>query len=126
MIHTSLLEGLIIKKSNKEIPHEVLKCTTCGHQKKFRTFREALKVLEKEIGKNEDLLHKIYNARNTLAHDFVTLTQVEIEANIEELWKNILQSYTADFVNELFQEYYQIQPKMIVEARPYEELQQDT
>lgn len=127
LLHTSLLEGLIIERSEKKISHIPSECQACRHKRDFRTFREALGILDEEIGAAKKLLHKIYTQRSDLAHDITKQSQDEIDSQIKDIWGNILEIYkTSDFVNNLFQEHYGFKPQSVVDAIPPTELQQDS
>ena len=126
-IHTSLLEGLIVRSAEEKVPHTPSKCSSCGRKDEFRTFRKALDILDDDIVVEKDLLHKIYNKRNELAHDFVTLDQDKIDGNIKVVWKMILQIYKdSEFLNNLFYKYYQFRPKEIIMGKRQAELEQDS
>lgn len=125
-IHTSLLEGLIVDESERKKPHIISKCSCCGYEKNFRNFRGALNILKDEPCQNNELLHKIYNNRNNLAHDFISLQQIEIDSNIKNLWENILNVYELDFINKLFEERYGFKPKDAIAKATPSELQQDS
>lgn len=111
-LHTSLVEGLIVSKSEEANPYPDEK--EKENNAKYRTFRYALVILKKLLGDEYKILHVLYDDRNDLIHDITKLDQNAIEEKIRKMWVHIVEVYKgSEFLNELFGNRYNFSPKSI-------------